>query len=106
MTADVPLRLGAQVVLRLDDSPPMPSHGDPFWVVHRDIFEGSGFGFRCMMCGRHGGALGTWWRACAEGHPYECPDVMCGRLFSTRQALASHLRSAKTGRHVTETPTR
>jgi hypothetical protein len=57
-----------------------------------------------MVCGRHGMARGTWWLACADGHPHECPDPMCGRLFATRQALASHTRWIGTNRHKTETP--
>lgn len=94
---DAPVRLGPAVSLRIDDELPTKLHGDPFWVVHRGIFEGYGFGYRCMVCGRHGTPGGTWWRACAEGHPFECPA--CDRVFSTRQGLASHARWIGTERH-------
>lgn len=47
---------------------------------------------RCTVCGRSGypseGPTG-WQKDCRAGHPFKCT---CGRLFSTKQGLAGHLR--------------
>jgi hypothetical protein len=106
VTGDAPVRHGCRVSLRIDDVPPRPSHSDPFWVVHRGIFEGYGYGYgyRCMVCGRRGHGGGTWWQACAVGHPFECPAPGCDRVFSSRSGLAAHARWIGTTRHRTETP--
>jgi hypothetical protein len=44
---------------------------------------------QCTYCGRSGWPTGWWAEACLLGHPYVCA---CGRVFATRQGLASHRR--------------
>jgi hypothetical protein len=81
-------------------------------TAHPDLFEASHGRVRCMLCGRSGydWTCGPdprhWSRHCIVDHPYVCPDALCGRLFSSRQALSGHVRHAEAGRHITVAPCR
>jgi hypothetical protein len=61
-------------------------------------YRGSKVFVQCPECGRRGMPGGTWADACLRnGHPYWC---MCGRMFSTRTGLSSHVRRTRAGDHA------